>query len=573
MAPKKTRSPPAEAASSELRRSNRILAHAAKPTTQAKSEVPTSTSSKRKRTTTGTKSSRNQESKRAAAKAKGQTKRGRKGTTARKSSKATIRPGKKNQKYESKPNEDEPDELPHNLGPLRVSTSTATEPALNANDSDKENQGLEGPNVQATQDAADTKAIEGAPKSEKAKRAPYYRLTPGQSPFPKYPHPTQAECEEVNRLLSEAHGEVKQPETIPEPSLTVTGCGEVPSVLDALIRTLLSGATSGNNSALAFDGLVKRFGVLQEGIGKGSVNWDAVRQAPLKDVFEAIKRGGLAHVKSKSLKAILDKVYEENQEHSKRLQAKDGVTNDEFPKMSPEKAKQLKEYEIACAEQHILSLNHLHTLPTEEVMNELVNYPGIGPKTAACVILFCLQRPCFAVDTHIFRICKWLGWIPENAKEVTAFSHLEVRIPSHLKYSLHQLLIRHGKSCPRCRAITGENSVGWEQGCNIDHLVQRTGVRKGGASVPPKGGNTSRGKKRKRSTGSSKKVKEAESSLKKPTSAKKQPARKSKAKKEDSAPIGAVPGNTSTSPAGTQVQAAANIHTKDGVELEEEMEH
>jgi hypothetical protein len=67
----------------------------------------------------------------------------------------------------------------------------------------------------------------------------------------------------------------------------------------------------------------------------------------------------------------------------------------------------------------------------------------------------------------------------DKASEITAFSHLEVRIPDHLKYSLHQLFIRHGKSCPRCRAITGESSAGWEEGCVIDHLVTRTGKRKG----------------------------------------------------------------------------------------------
>lgn len=118
----------------------------------------------------------------------------------------------------------------------------------------------------------------------------------------------------VNELLSSAHGEVAPPATIPEPSLTVTGCGEVPSVLDALIRTLLSGATTGKNSAMAFNGLVQRFGILQDGIGKGSVNWDAVRRAPIGDVYEAIKSGGLADTKSKHIKAILDMVHRENKE-------------------------------------------------------------------------------------------------------------------------------------------------------------------------------------------------------------------------------------------------------------------
>src|SRR5699024_4679701 len=106
-------------------------------------------------------------------------------------------------------------------------------------------------------------------------------------------------------------------------------------------------------------------------------------------------------------------------------------------------------------------------LSKDDAMFEFVKYPGIGVKTAACVILFCLQRPCFAVDTHVFRLSKWLGWLPptedpepereadekqkvkktpkRRINEITAFSHLEVRVPEHLKYPLHQLFIRHGK--------------------------------------------------------------------------------------------------------------------------------
>ena len=372
------------------------------------------------------------------------------------------------------------DKLPHNLGSLPGSLATDKVPAGSLNGSDKENRGIDASveHLEGAGNEADT------PIKKNSKSRVSYGLTVGKTPYPEFLQPTAAECEEVNRLLSEIHGEVTAPKTIPEPSLTVTGCGEVPSVLDALIRTLLSGATSGANSALAFDGLVKRFGILSEGIGKGSVNWDAVRQAPLNDVFEAIKRGGLAAVKSKNLKAILDKVYEENQEQVKRLEAKDPLAGDINPKMSPENMENEKAYRLACTDQHFLSLDHIHKLSTPEAMAALVKYPGIGPKTAACVCLFCLQRPCFAVDTHIFRITKWLGWVPDNASEITAFSHLEVRIPDHLKYPLHQLFIKHGKTCPRCRAITGETSIGWEQGCAIEHLVRRTGARKGGP--PPK---------------------------------------------------------------------------------------
>ncbi|KAI3100731.1 hypothetical protein CBS147333_8309 [Penicillium roqueforti] len=380
------------------------------------------------------------------------------------------------------------DELPHNLGPMPAPLSVATQPTASITGSDKENQTLEGNQIgnpstefQDTVNKATTK-LKKEPKvqttqSGRKPKKNTYGLTPGISPFPELVRPTAEECEDVNRLLSSIHGVVTAPATIPEPSLTVTGCGEVPSVLDALIRTLLSGATTGNNAAKAFGGLVQRFGILSEGIGKGSVNWDAVRQATVKDVFEAIKSGGLADIKSKNLKAILDIVHEDNQARRATLLDSESK-NDSMSNLAPEKAEKDKQYEIACADQNFLSLNHLHNLTSEEAMTDLIKYPGIGPKTAACVILFCLQRPCFAVDTHIFRLCRWLGWIPARANEVTAFSHLEVRIPDHLKYSLHQLFIRHGKICPRCRAATGQSSAGWVDGCVIDHLLTRDGKRK-----------------------------------------------------------------------------------------------
>ncbi|KAJ5737084.1 uncharacterized protein N7483_002209 [Penicillium malachiteum] len=365
-------------------------------------------------------------------------------------------------------------QLPHNLGP--IPSKAESSPV----GSDKENQPLGHAVVptltasvseaQASLDDADTTIVDQdldtEESKEKKKKSNQYNLTPGQTPFPKWTQPTVEACELVNELLSSVHGEIAPPDTMPPPSLTVSGCGEVPSVLDALIRTLLSGATSGNNSGMAFQGLVDRFGVLDEGIGKGSVNWDAVRQASQREVFEAIQSGGLGDRKSKHLKRILDEVYAENQARREQLLSTPSTTSpakvetDDASSSVPAENTDEIQNEIACADQNFLSLNHLHSLTSEEVMVELTKYDGIGPKTAGCVILFCLKRPCFAVDTHIFRICKWLGWLPPKVTEITAFSHLEVRIPDHLKYSLHQLFIAHGKSCPRCRAQNSEKAEG-----------------------------------------------------------------------------------------------------------------
>jgi endonuclease III len=99
-----------------------------------------------------------------------------------------------------------------------------------------------------------------------------------------------------------------------------------------------------------------------------------------------------------------------------------------------------------------VSLEHLRPLGDAEIKAALMQYPGVGPKTASCVLLFCLGRDSFAVDTHVFRIAKQLGWVPPKATREQTHTHLDARVPKHLQYALHVLLIRHGKSCYRCAA-------------------------------------------------------------------------------------------------------------------------
>lgn len=364
-------------------------------------------------------------------------------------------------------------------------------------------------------------------KAERAKANPY-GLSPGQSPYPTYPHPTREECWDVHDRLSAVHGTVKAPKTVPVPSLNSSGCGEVPSVLDALIRTRLSAATNNANSSRAFQGLVSRFGILKTGVGKGSVDWNAVRLADQRDVFEAIKSGGLADVKSRDIKKILQMVYEENQARKEEL------AHDEQP---PESSKPVdKQSEIEKASSDVISLDHLHSMDSETAFNKLIEYPGIGPKTASCVLLFCMQRPSFAVDTHVFRLTRWLGWTPSDAevkrmakegkgagsamsspvkgngvkkedevvdmKEETdsktqtpskrprgpppvtrnsTYAHLDVLIPDELKYPLHYLFIKHGKTCPECSAKK-DSKIRAEWGdkkCPIKELkVGKSGRRK-----------------------------------------------------------------------------------------------
>ena len=399
--------------------------------------------------------------------------------------------------------EEDENELPHGLGkPWIPSATTAEAGEASTSVPVKKGEVDEYPRVKNEQEtepsvkptrAVGTAVASNEPedfpaKKPRKKKTNPYGLTPGVSPFPDWPHPTPEECQQVNDLLSSIHGKVKAPEQIPEPSATVAGCGEVPSVLDALIRTLLSAATSGSNSSRAFQGLIEEYGRKSTGIGKGSVDWDAVRRSDVSRVFNAIKSGGLADVKSKKIKLILDMVYEENQARRNALvKARQEADATKAAGIAPEGAEhesqETKDVEIQAADEDVLSLDYLHSMPSQEAFNHMLRYPGIGVKTASCVTMFCLRRPSFAVDTHVFRLCQWLGWVPEKANRDTTFMHCEVMVPDELKYSLHQLLIQHGKKCGRCRAITGESSEGWGKGCVIDHLVKRTGVRKGGLSA------------------------------------------------------------------------------------------
>ena len=370
-------------------------------------------------------------------------------------------------------------------------------------------------NVKAKYEKEEAKRLAATTSASKSKRETY-GLSEGTDPFPSHPYPTPSDCHTVYHLLHKAHPECKPaPKTVPEPSKFVAGCGEVRSILDALIRTRLSASTTGRNSSAAYQGMVARYGTIKKGVGKGGVDYNAVRKGGVAELFYAIKGGGLAVSKSADIITLLDIVYADNQaRRSQLLDARQtekggGKKRGKGPKGADIENEEQKDAEIKLAEEENLSLDHFYTLPTYEAIYKFMTFPGIGVKTAACVAMFCMQRPCFAVDTHVFRIAKWLDWVPAERKKGekvvdrdTTFSHLEVKVPDELKYMLHQLFIKHGKTCPRCRGNTGEGSKGWSRGCVIDHLVTRTGPRKGGeggeeSPVKEKRGGIGGGRRRK----------------------------------------------------------------------------
>ncbi|MDQ4125081.1 MAG: endonuclease III [Actinomycetota bacterium] len=166
--------------------------------------------------------------------------------------------------------------------------------------------------------------------------------------------------------------------------------------------TVLSQHTSDVNTARAFAGLKDRF-----------PRWEDVVHAPATRVADAIRSGGLADQKAPRIQAILREV--ERREGS-------------------------------------LTLDRLHDLGDDEVENYLCSLPGVGPKTAACVLVFSMGRAAFPIDTHVHRVTARLGWIPEEASADKAHALLKKAVPAELRYELHVQLIAHGRTI--CKART-----------------------------------------------------------------------------------------------------------------------
>jgi endonuclease-3 len=173
--------------------------------------------------------------------------------------------------------------------------------------------------------------------------------------------------------------------------------------LDELIATILSQHTSDTNSARAYASLRAAF-----------PNWREVVASPTAAVADAIRSGGLADLKAPRIQAIL------------------------------------REIELAAGD---LSLDWLATLPMSEARAWLVALPGVGPKTASCVLLFSLGRPAMPVDTHVYRVGRRLGIIPAEASPERAHECLQriVGPDRDAMLTMHLNLITHGRAVCRAR--------------------------------------------------------------------------------------------------------------------------
>jgi len=91
------------------------------------------------------------------------------------------------------------------------------------------------------------------------------------------------------------------------------------------------------------------------------------------------------------------------------------------------------------------TLAFLDGMDTDDAVDWLTEIKGIGPKTASVVLNFHFEKPTFAVDTHVERLAKRFGMIAESASNQRAHDELDAMVPDDIKYSLHVLMITHGR--------------------------------------------------------------------------------------------------------------------------------
>jgi endonuclease-3 len=178
--------------------------------------------------------------------------------------------------------------------------------------------------------------------------------------------------------------------------------------IDALIETILSQNTSDNNSRRAFASLKASFD-----------SWEAVASAPAESIAGVIKCGGLSQIKAVRIKQVLQQIEKEKGQ---------------------------------------ITLDPLKSRTMTEAEDYLMRLPGVGHKTASCVLLFSLGKPSLPVDTHVFRVARRLGVIESKVAIDKAPGLLREQIPPSKVYQFHVHMIEHGRrvcharqpACCRC---------------------------------------------------------------------------------------------------------------------------
>ena len=175
--------------------------------------------------------------------------------------------------------------------------------------------------------------------------------------------------------------------------------------LDELVSTILSQSTSDSNRDRGFEALKARY-----------PSWEAVRDAPLDEVIATIRPAGLANQKGPRIQEVLARI---------------------------------------TTERGALDIDFLADVPLDEAKRWLTSLNGIGPKTAAIILLFAFNRPAFPVDTHVHRLSKRIGFIGPKVNAEKAHAIMEQIVPPEDYYVFHLNMIEHGRTMcharnPRC---------------------------------------------------------------------------------------------------------------------------
>ena len=200
-----------------------------------------------------------------------------------------------------------------------------------------------------------------------------------------------ASIEQIIKLLSAEYGEKRW--------------RRQQSPIAVLVQTILSQNTSDRNSGKAFEQLLASLD-----------GWEDMSGASVDVISHSIKAGGLGVVKARYIKQALEEIRRRRGD---------------------------------------FELDFLSKLPVGEARDWLRQLPGVGMKTASCVLLFSLGMPALPVDTHVFRVARRLGLIDFNVSVEQAHVLLENLVPPRDVYKFHVLLIEHGRRIckaykPRC---------------------------------------------------------------------------------------------------------------------------
>ena len=193
-----------------------------------------------------------------------------------------------------------------------------------------------------------------------------------------------------------------------------------------LVLTVLSQSTNDRNRDVAYFGLRERFG-----------GWPQVRDAPVDEVERAIRRGGISKVKSARIKAILAAIT---------------AGSDTAPTPAGQ-----------------LDIGFLADLPVPDAQAYLCELPGVGRKTAACVLLFAFGMRDVPVDTHVSRVGTRLGLLRPGAGFEELHDAMLALTPHGEELELHLNLLRHGRrTCHARRPLCS--------GCALTRMCPQTGV-------------------------------------------------------------------------------------------------